>query len=269
MKLNPFRTLTLVLFCSFFLVNPQIVNATAIATSDIAFTNLQIIPTTGNVEFQYDWGLEAYAEAKNSLGELDQDYDFSFFGGTVAADAMVAWADGHGDASAPEFPAHPDLNVTANAASNVDCPVCDPKAASSLGRGGLWNDFVITGGTGPGPVDVDFYVDLSGVLSVFTDECGLFAETEVIFGLELDGTPILFHRDRIAVGPNDSDSLLVSETLYTTVPLEFEVPYFLYLEVDSESAGAVIPEPATLSLMLVGLGGLIIGHRKRRGILTQ
>lgn len=267
MKLNPFRTLTLVLFCSFFLLTPQSVHATAIANSNLSFFNLQITPDNGTVELFWDWELEAFAEAKNSLGELDQDYDFSFFGGTVAADAMVNWANGHGDASAPTF-FPPDLSVTANASSNVNCPGCDPKAASSLGRGGLWNyDFVITGGTGT--VDVDFYVDLAGFLFVLTDECGVFAETEVIFGLELDGNPILFHHDRIAVGPNDSDSLLVFETLHTTVPLEFEVPYFLYLEVDSESAGAVVPEPATLSLMLVGLGGLIIGHRKRRGIFTQ
>lgn len=257
----------LLIFTALCLSQVQEAGATAIANSDLSFFNLQITPDAGTVDLLFDWELEAFAEAKNSLGELDQDYDFSLSGGTVSADAMVTWADGHGDASAPTF-FPPDLSVTGNAASNVNCPGCKPpKAASSLGRGSLFNEFVITGGLGT--VDVDFSANLLGDLFVFTDKCGVFAKTEVIFGLELDGNPILFHHDLLAIGPNSLASLPVSEALFTTVPLEFDVPYFLYLEVDSESAGAVVPEPATWALMLVGLGCLIVYRRKRRGILTQ
>lgn len=202
------------IFTALCLSQVQEAGATAIANSDLSFFNLQITPQFGAIDLLFDWELEAFAEAKNSLGELDQDYDFSLSGGTVSADAMVTWADGHGDASAPIF-FPPDLSVTANANSNVNCPGCDPKAASSLGRGSLLNEFVITGGLGT--VDVDFSANLLGDLYVFTDECGLFAITEVIFGLELDGNPILFHHDLLAIGPNSSDRLPVSEALFTTI----------------------------------------------------
>jgi hypothetical protein len=240
---------------------PQVSLATAIANSNLSAFNLQVTPQAGTAELTFDWELEAFAEAQNSLGEFDQDFDFSFFGGNVSADAQVTWAEGHGDATAPiVFP--PNFSVVENASSSVNLPGCDPKAASSLGRGTLLNEFIITGGTGT--VDVDFSVDLSGGLFVFTDECGILAETEVIFGLELDGDLILDYQKLLSIGPNDSDSFTVSELLSTTVPLEFDVPYFLYLEVDSESEGIVdVPEPHTLALLLVGLGGFVGVSRKR------
>ena len=187
----------------------------------------------------------------------------------MGANAAVTWADGHGTASAPASPAPPDLNVTGTADSHVNIPGCVVGAAQSLGRGALYNEFMITGGTGT--VNVDFSVDIAGALDVFTDECGVFAETEVIFGLELDGTPILFHNDYLYVGNNDSAILSVSESLFDTRTLEYDVPYFLYLEVDSESAGANTPEPSTIALMLIGLGGLagFAGTRRLRKVKKQ
>ncbi len=197
--------------------------------------------------------MDVFAEAQNSLGEYDADGDFST-GGTVGANAAVTWANGNGTASAPAPPAPPDLNVTASGASDVDIPGQTVAQASSLGRGALYNTFTITGGIGT--VDVDFSVDIAGDLYVFTDKCGVFAETEVIFGLELDGAPILFHDDLLSIGSNSSATLSVSESLFDTRTLEYDVPYFLWLECDSESAAANVPEPSTIALMFIGLGGL-------------
>ena len=109
---------------------------------------------------------------------------------------------------------------------------------------------MITGGTGT--VDVAFSVDLTGNMSVFTDECGLFADTEVIFGMELDGSPVLFFWDFLHIGASDSDARSISETLSTTVSLEFDTNYFLYLETDSESEAAAVPEPSTGILLFFG-----------------
>ncbi|MBM3240487.1 RHS repeat protein [Candidatus Poribacteria bacterium] len=262
------QTFTLLLFLSLFLFTHSSVYATtAIAESDISFFNLQITPHAGTAIFLFDWEwqLEAYAEAKNSLGEYEDDWDYKV-GEPVQADAEVTWAKGQGTASAPTPPTYPDINVTGVAKSKVEIPNCVIGAASSLGRGALYNSFMITGDTGA--VDVDFSVDIAGSLYVFTDECGVFAETEVIFGLELDGNPILFHNDRLYVGPNSSDSLSFSEHLFDTRTLEFDVPYCLYLEGDSESSAANTPEPSSIALMLIGLGGLagFAGRRRLRNV---
>ena len=233
-------------------------HATAIAISDLGFSNLQIVPESGTLEFLWDWEIEAFAEAKNSRGELDQDFDFSLFGGFVDADAAVTWASGHGEIAAPDY-YPPDSDVSGYASTNVNCPGCDPKSASALGRGiaTMWEFMIVdTAGTGTDQVNVDFSVDLEGGLLVSTDECGVFAKTDVIFGMELNDDIILFHQDSLAVGPNSFDSLSVYETLATTISLEYNVPYYLYLEVDSESEAAVVPEPGTIVLMLVGLGWL-------------
>ncbi len=265
MRLKLSQAFVLVLFIGLFFLTTHRVYATAIAESDIAFSNLQINPEVGDVEFLFDWELEAFAEAQNSLGEFDQDFDFSFFGGMVQADAFVTWADGHGAAIAPAFPDPPTLDVEGFAASHVDVPGCDPKWASSLGRGTLINEFIITGGMGT--VDVDFSVDIAGEMHVKTDECGVLAETEIIFAMELDGDPILFFQDMLSIGPNSELQKSISLSLLAeNVSLEFDTPYFLLLEVDSESVGIVepIPEPSTMVLTLVGLGALVGFAVKRR-----
>lgn len=238
---------------------PQVASATAIASSNLSAFDLQMTPQSGVVELLFDWELEAFAEGRNSLGEIDDDFDFSFFGGGVSADGQVTWAQGEGDALAPVF-FPPDFNVFENASSAVDLPSGQPKAASSLGRGTLLNEFRVTGGTGT--VDVDFSVGLAGDLSVFTDANGSAASTEVIFGLELDSNLILDYDKLLSIGSSQSDSFAVSEVLSTTIPLEYDVPYFLYLEVYSESTG-IVPEPHTIALMLAGLGG-VVGFSKKR-----
>jgi len=53
------------------------VHATAIATSQISFSNLQIVPASGTVVFLDQWTAEAFAQAQNSLGELVNQSDSS------------------------------------------------------------------------------------------------------------------------------------------------------------------------------------------------
>jgi len=251
----------------FFLPNQA--DATAIANSSLSFSNLLISPQNGTLEFLDIWYLEAYAEACNSLGELASDFDFSL-GDKANADAQVTYADGHGAVASPSL--LPDLNVSGIASSNVNIPGETIAAAESLGRGSAYTLFSIKRDLDPKPtVNVDFSIDLTGLMNVFTDEYGLYAKTETIFGMELNGSPILFFRIPpaiLSIGPNDSDYEPISKNLMTTMSLEYDVPYFLYLEVDSESRAANVPEPSTFILLLVGLGGACICLRKKntRGI---
>jgi len=248
-----FRLFAFLLLSTLFFSAPRIVYATAIAFSDIAFFNLQITPSVGSIQFLDLWTAEAFAQASNSLGQRDQAFDFSV-GGVAVANAAVTFANGHADASA--------LNLTAIATSAVNIPGAQEAQASSVGLGTLFNSFIITGGTGP--VEVGFSADIAGLLNVFTDETGLRARTRTIFALELDGTPILFHDLFLDVGPNSASTLAFSQILFATLSLQFNTPFFILAQVDSESLGinTPIPEPSTITLMLVGLGALAGFARK-------
>ena len=96
---------------------PQNAHAVALAESSISFTNLQITSRdpAGTVELFSDWYMEAYAEARNSLGGLSQQFNSSTSPDTITADAAVTWAYGHGDATALGHP--PDFDVQENAAT--------------------------------------------------------------------------------------------------------------------------------------------------------
>lgn len=237
---------------------PQSAWATAIANSALAFSNLQISPVSGTLLFP--WELSTFSEARNSLGELDQDFAADSSPSAVSVDSTVTWADGHGEASAANGP--PDLDVTGAAGSSVNIPGSITGEAESLGRGTLVNAFMITGGAGA--VEVDFSVDLVDVLlHVLTDQNGVFAETEVIFNLQLDGEPLLFFNDMLSVGPNSDITSTLNQHLTATKTLAFDVPYSLILEIDSESRAFNIPEPSTPVLLLTGIG-LLAGFRHKR-----
>ena len=173
--------LALLLSTAIGILIPGNVPATAIANSTISFSNLQITPDSGTVVFFDLWTAETFAQAQNSFGELDQQFDSSA-GGSALANATVTFAAGHGDVSA--------ANLTGTASSSVSIPGTTTAAASSQGQGTLFNWFPITGGTGD--VQVSFSVDLTGSLNVFTHAFGQLAETETIFSLELDGTRFFF-----------------------------------------------------------------------------
>src|SRR5262245_11301128 len=73
---------------------PQSVFATAIAFSEINFSNLRIIPANGTVQFQGSWVSDAFAQASNSLGQRAQQFDPKV-ADVARANAMVTYASGN------------------------------------------------------------------------------------------------------------------------------------------------------------------------------
>jgi len=136
-------------------------HATAIATSQISFSSLQIIPDSGTVVYLDSWTAEAFAQAQNSLGQLVNQFDSST-GGNATANAAVSFATSHASASA--------VNVGATASSRANIPGTTTAQVSATGLGTLFNIFMVTGGTGD--VNVNFSVNLTGNLNVFTDAFG-------------------------------------------------------------------------------------------------
>ncbi len=102
---------------------PQSVFGTAIAYSDITFSNLRIVPSSGTIQFFGPWLAEAFAQASNSLGQRDQS-------SVNPAGATVTYASGLGVASAIDV-----TRLTGSAASDVRIPGNSVAQASSVGPG--------------------------------------------------------------------------------------------------------------------------------------
>ena len=131
---------------------------------------------------------------------------------------------------------------------------------------------------------VDFSVVIDGFLHVLTTENALLAETQTFFTLEVfnadpmgNGELILqlssfdlqnnYNPLHLLIGPNDKDDLLISQQpLAADSILNFDVPYYLFIGVDSESFG-VVPEPPMLALISLGVGILVVYTRKNRKTL--
>jgi hypothetical protein len=256
MTIKRVRTVALLLGIGLFLATSCGVGASplvSIAESEAAFSHLRISPAAGVVQYLGLWTAQTFAQASNSLGELQADFQSSV-GGQVQANALVSFATGHASASA--------ATLTASADSHV-MGLSGGIQAGSEGHGNLMNSFMLTGGTGA--VAVGFAMDLAGRLHAVGGGSGSF-QTEILAGVELDGTPILFDRFALMGGPGFPETTqLVSETLATTLTLQFDTPYFLFVDPDSETYPVTpVPEPSPTMLLLIGFG-VVVGMARKGG----
>ena len=256
---------------------PLQADTTAMGSSTVGFQSLVITPAAGAFSFDGPWFLQGFAHADNSLGEsadqLSPNIPPDFLAtspATISAAAAVTWASAQGAASAPNTP--PDLAVTGSAHSSVNVPGCGPAAAFSKGRGTLFNSFILSGGGSN--VNVQFAIDIAGALNLLTDGCGVFARTQTVFTLQVDGEVVLFDDRLREIGRSDALTEQFSEHLTATVPLEtldaagLPLSHVLLLEADSESSGLVsVPEPPAGLLLIAGLA--VLGAARRRPVLAR
>lgn len=250
---------------------PLQAGATAIASSTLVFNNLAIMPATGTISLDGVWVLEAFAHADNSLGDIDEQFTPGSSPGVVSASAAVTWASANGSAHAPNPP--PDLIVAGSASSAVNLPGCGPASASGNGRGTLFNSFTLTGG-GPS-VDVTFEIDISGLIDLLTDGCGVFARSETIFTLAVDGEVVLFDDRPREIGPNSgliepfAGHLMNTVTVASVDADGMPLSHSLILEADSESRALVMPEPPVGLLVVAGFGALAAARRRTVRVVAE
>lgn len=254
---------------------PGISGASEIATGNLTVTNLAITPAAGSsISLLMDWDIQALAEARNSLGDSDQQADYSASGGLVAADGVITWANRAASVLAP-LTSPPVLDLTASASSRADIPAEPPCCLENWGYamadGTAINGLIVTGGSGS--VAVDFSAALSSAMSVSTDSSAQ-AWTELVFVLEIfdtlpeiGGVPqdqvVLYERKRLACdGPNCSRSDALGQPPTTRRFLDYDIPYYFVLQVDSESQVRV-PVPSSALLLLAGLGAVVRRRRPR------
>lgn len=86
--------------------------ATVIADAQLSLTSLQITPTTGTFTLVSPWMATAFAEAQNSIGELDQHFDGPGLTANATATVTDVTTSGSADATL----------LTAGTSSTLDIP---------------------------------------------------------------------------------------------------------------------------------------------------
>ena len=241
LDLIPF--LALVVFA---LAAVRLTSATAVANSSVQLHALSITPASGSIMFSPT--AQSFAQAQNSLGQLVSNSDT---GTSANSTATVTWADASGSAD--------PISQTASALANVDLPGAVVGAASSVGRGTLYElSFAITGTTGTVPVQ--FSLVLPYRQSLMTDANGLQASSEVAMDLTVDGNTVSFFDSPKTIGPSSSFATIGSPTITNSMILMADQKYTLFLELDAESSGINTTEPGTLLLLL---GGTLVAIVRR------
>src|SRR5262249_12779224 len=98
------------------------------------------------------------------------------------------------------------------------------------------------------------------------DLFGQLARSETIFNLLVNGDTLLFRDDLLSVGPGNHQATSFSTRLANSLVLNYGVPNDLVLRVDSESEviNSPVPEPASMTLLGLGLAALGASRVRRR-----
>lgn len=257
MRIKSLKVFVPVLLFGLMLGAMSTAHADTVVTTSFSFSNVQFNPATGTAVFT-PTGASARALATNSLGE-NQDISSNTFPVSQAA-AVVTFANASGSASA--------TNQTAFATSFVSVGGCTC-SASSFGQGVFTGTLLILGGEGN--VDVTFSIMPFATGQVATDQFGTRAQAEVFFNLLLNGVSVL-SQDQMLIeveGPNRTGGFQLGPVQMSKVfSLQFGAVNTIELRMGAISFGMnevnEIPEPATVVLLVSGLGFMAGALKKRR-----
>jgi len=220
---------------------------------------LQVTPSVGTVEFT-PTGASARAAASNSFGE-NPDITSNTFPVAQAA-AIVTFANASATASA--------TNLTANITSFVNVGGCTC-IASAFAIATFNTTFVVLGGTGNVDVTILPMPFASG--QVATDQFGVFAFAQISWNVVLNGVIVFRTEETLSEveGPNQTGGFsLTPGLLGRTFTLQYGVPNTITVNISGVAAGVnEIPEPATVVLLVSGLGFMAGVLKKRRNSADQ
>lgn len=225
--------------------------ADAFSITSTTFSNFQITPASGTVQFT-PTASSAVALATNNLPQTAPVMSNTF--PIAQASTAVMFASSSGLANATTF--------SANTNSQLALLGCTCQA-SSAGQANLSGTFVITGGDGS--VNVNIAALFTTMGSIMTDQFGSFSQSQAIMTLTLDGVALFDMTTIINIGRNASDQTSAIHQISQAVSLQFNVPHTISVHIHAGSlAGSDVPEPATAVLLVSGLGFMAGYIRKRK-----
>jgi hypothetical protein len=231
--------------------------ADTISLTSVSVINFQITPASGTVVLlapQFGSPTSASGAVVNSLGEENGDSSVS---PTFAqAFTTVTFANAGGVAELSSMGASANTNVTL---SGCSC------SAETEGLAALRLSFMITGGTGA--VDVTLSALTQTIQNLVTDQSSQFAVSETRIFLNVIGVQTFSFDTRFRIGPGDEATVIeMQRQISEVLTLQFNQQYDVLVSVgaNSRAAQSEVPEPATVVLLVSGLGFMTGFVKKQR-----
>ncbi|HEV3201059.1 MAG TPA: PEP-CTERM sorting domain-containing protein, partial [Bryobacteraceae bacterium] len=244
---------------SFLLAATAPIHADVIVNGSLSLTHFQILARGGNLTMMSPVTASAFAEALDSLGALDQNFN-SADNASIAVSALTTLGSVSASASG--------LNFTASVSGGIHIPSLDA-VASATAQTNLSGFFLVSG---PGPVDVQFSATIDANQSETTDSSGVSASSEVAFTLTLDNgdQPVFYDNILPVTGPDMSAAQSFSNTLSNNDLLAPGMyGYNIGLDYEPRGQDSSVPEPSSILLLIPGGAMLLMMRRSRASLCRQ
>lgn len=246
---------TCVLLLGLLLATSSSANADTISLTSVTLTSLQLVSSSGTVVFSpptLGSPTTASGAAANSLGEETSNSQQSPTRSEASTTITLASAGGVSDLTT--------LFLNANSSVMLSGCVCD---AESEGLAFLVQGFTITGGAGA--VDVTFSALLATMQNLVTDEFSLFSASDARMSVQVFDVRTASFASNLHIFGNEMMSLQTQRQVSEVFSLQFGQQYNLivFVGANSRAAQSEVPEPATVVLLVSGLGFMAGVVRKR------
>ena len=254
MRVKSFKVFVGLLVFGLLLGASSTAHADTLAITSFTFNNLQFTPATGTAQFTLT-GTTARAAATNSFGQ-NVDNTSNMFP-VAQATATVDFASALGTANATTH------SLSESTSASIGPCSC---TASSFSITTFTGTLVIVGAEGS--VNVNISALTSQLRQLQTDEFGVRAQSEILFDLFVDGSPVFSFQVELLhplSGPNLSAFIQSSNQLRTgTITLQAGVEHTISARLTTGSfVQSEVPEPSSVVLLISGLG-FLTGVLKKR-----
>lgn len=225
-----------------------------VAITTYGISNLQFTAATGTAQFTLT-GASARAQAQNSFGQIVNNISNAF--PLAVATANVNFASATGTANAA------GVSISGTASASIGGCSCVANAFSIVT---LTGTLVVLGAEGMVDVNISGLATLVNDLQ--TDQFGVRAESEILFNMHVNGPPVFsLQVERLLPlsGPNLRALIAVVNPVSGTIRVQAGAENSIFIVLTTGSiVESEVPEPATIVLLVSGLGFMTGVLKKRR-----
>jgi hypothetical protein len=252
MRVKSLKVFTGILMFGLLLGASSTAYADAVSITSFSFTNLQFTPSAGTALFTV-----TAVMARADAGNLPQTQNVISNNFPIAqASAAVTGVTAAATANAATRSLFADTTVSIGGCS------C---SAGSFGQATLTGTLVLSGAEGN--VDVNISALQTFLWQVQNDAFGKYAESGLNFDLFVNGAPVFsLQVDALhPVGPNEFGTVQGAGQISRTITLQGDTSNTIVARLSTTSLGInEVPEPASVVLLISGLGFMTSVLKKRR-----